>query len=48
MTDQLDRCHCGGSNCFCANIKRAESKITSIYNHHLEKAGITSGQNELL
>lgn len=48
MTDQLDRCHCGGSNCFCANIKRAESKITSIYNHHLEKADITRGQYALL
>ena len=42
MNDQLDRCHCGGSHCFCANIKRAENKITSFYNHYLEQAGITT------
>lgn len=48
MTDELYGCHCGGSNCFCANIKRAENKITSIYNHHLEQAGITRGQYALL
>ena len=37
----LERCHCASSNCYCANIKRAENKITALYNRHLEKAGIT-------
>ena len=44
----LERCHCASSNCYCANIKRAENKITALYNHHLEKAGITRGQYALL
>lgn len=44
----LERCHCASSNCYCANIKRAENKITALYNRHLEKAGITRGQYALL
>ncbi len=48
MKDPLDRCHCASSDCYCANIKRAESKITALYNRHLEKAGITRGQYALL
>ena len=32
----LERCHCASSNCYCANIKRAENKITALYNRHLE------------
>lgn len=48
MKDSLERCHCASSNCYCANIKRAENKITALYNRHLEKAGITRGQYALL
>ena len=44
----LERCHCASSNCYCANIKRVENKITALYNRHLEKAGITRGQYALL
>lgn len=48
MSDKLNQCHCSSTECFCANIKRAENKITSLYNRYLEKAGITRGQYALL
>ena len=33
---------------YCATIKRAEQKITTLYNRYLERAGITRGQYALL
>ncbi len=48
MKDDLQQCHCNSSDCYCANIKRAENKITGLYNRYLEKAGITRGQYALL
>ena len=41
MKDELQQCHCNSQNCYCANIKRAEHKITALYNRYLEQAGIT-------
>ncbi len=48
MKDPLNHCHCSSSQCYCANIKRAEHKITALYNRYLEEAGITRGQYALL
>ena len=48
MNDKLYHCHCNGQDCFCANIKRAESRITALYNRCLEKTGITRGQYAIL
>lgn len=48
MQDPLYRCHCSTEGCYCATIKRAEQKITALYNRYLERAGITRGQYALL
>ena len=48
MQDPLYRCHCSTEGCYCATIKRAEQKITTLYNRYLERAGITRGQYALL
>ena len=48
MQDRLYRCHCSTEGCYCATIKRAEQKITALYNRYLERAGITRGQYALL
>ena len=48
MKDELQQCHCNSQNCYCANIKHAEHKITALYNRYLEQAGITRGQYALL
>lgn len=48
MKDPLNQCHCSSSQCYCANIKQAEHKITALYNRYLEEAGITRGQYALL
>ena len=48
MQDRLYRCHCSTEGCSCAPIKRAEQKITTLYNRYLERAGITRGQYALL
>ena len=47
MQDPLYRCHCSTEGCYCATIKRAEQKITTLYNRYLERAGITRGQYAL-
>ena len=37
----LERCHCASSNCYCANIKRAENKITALLANIERNPGIS-------